>query len=138
MSIDADNADVVVNAGLACAADNRGMLAVFMFAHGRPKILRYLPPDAHSFSCGIMDIGAAYQTIEDNWTSLDGLAPMSFSEVEEMFAETTKVRLREDLIANIGTEIITLTTESTPEYDADPMMAEGRIEMMTTGREGTR
>ena len=137
MSIDADNEDVVVNAGLACAADNRGLLAAFMFDHGRPKILRYLPPDAQSFSCGIMDIGAAYQTIEDIWTSLDGLAPMSFSEVEEMFAETTKVRLREDLIANIGTEIITLTSESTPEFDDDPMMAIGMIEMMATGFAGT-
>jgi len=119
LSITADGDQVVMETNLGTSSENRGLFGSFVLDHASPRTLRYLPDSADSYACQAFDFGAVYRTIGDVWSSLDDIAPIAFEDVEIMFENATKVRLREDLIDHIDTEIIYLTDYAAAD-DLDP------------------
>ncbi len=86
-----------------------GLFGSFMVEQGEPKLLRMLPPSANQFYAGALDVNALYDSIGKVWTHLEPMLPMSFADFEALAAEELKVRLKEDLLAHVGTEILSLT-----------------------------
>lgn len=128
VSISADGEAAVFETNLRCSAGERGLFGSFILDHDAPKMLRYLPPSAEAFAVQAFDIGAIYKTIKTMWANFDDMVPMAFEDIEEMFAESTKVRLGEDLIDNIGTEVLYLVdpnVEDDMEQDAITAMFSG-------------
>ncbi|MFM1872719.1 MAG: hypothetical protein RL398_2141 [Planctomycetota bacterium] len=86
-----------------------GLLGVAMVDQAEPKLLRYLPPSAENFACGALDIGAMYRAVGEIWGGMEMLVEMSFEDFEAMAAEELKIRLKEDLIDHLGTEMLTIS-----------------------------
>lgn len=97
-----------VDMDLQFRGDNLGLLAAAVGEATAPKLLRYVPPGAESFSVAAFDLGALWQAVGKIWEGLGDQVPMSFADVQQQFAESMKVRLQEDLLGHLGKELLML------------------------------
>ena len=109
LQIGADGSQLVADFDLNLNDKDPGLLGMVMLDQGAPKLLRYVPANAEHFGASAFDLGALYKVASTIWTSLEGMTPMSFGDFEAMAAEELQVRLKEDLIDQIGTEILNIS-----------------------------
>jgi len=108
MSLAADGEHVTMEMSLTTKEGERGLMGMILLDQGAPKLLRFVPPSAEAFSSTPFDLGVLYRTVAKIWTDLGDAVPMSFADAEAAFTEATKVRLKEDLIDHIGTEMLSV------------------------------
>lgn len=108
MQLGAEDKRLAASASLTMNGGDRGLFGSMFVVQGQPKLLRYVPPAAEYFGVGGIDLGALYGTIAKVWTSLADVVPMSLGDAEAAFTEATKVRLKEDLLDHLGTEMLTI------------------------------
>lgn len=108
MQLGAADQRLAASVALSMNGGERGLLGTFLVAQGQPKLLRYVPPSAEYFGVGGIDLGALYTTVGKVWKSFGDAVPMTFDDVEAAFTEATKVRLKEDLLDHLGTELLTI------------------------------
>ena len=136
MSIAADGKHMAMEMELGTTGTDRGLLDVFLpkAGTGTPKLLKFVPSDVAAFTVGTLDLGALYSTIGKVWKAMEDEAPMSWSDAMAAFAENAKVRLKEDLIDHLGTEMLTVANPPAEGFDPDeagnPFAA---ISQMTAG-----
>ncbi|HEX6811658.1 MAG TPA: hypothetical protein VF384_08560 [Planctomycetota bacterium] len=84
----------------------RGMFGALMLDQARPKLLRLVPANSESFSVSAFDAGAVFQVVRSIWEHMGEMVPITFEKAMEAFTETTKVKLQEELLAHLGTEML--------------------------------
>jgi hypothetical protein len=108
MTLDADGKHVAGAATVEFGEGDRGIFAAMTGPTTAPKLLRYVPASSESFAVSVVRLGVIYDVVGKIWGELGDVVPMSFADVEASFAEAAKVRLKEDLIAHLGDEILML------------------------------
>lgn len=108
-----DFAVTAVGDRLACDAElhldgDVGLLGMFVGDASRPKLLRAVPAQADSFSVSVFDTGAIWRAVGRIAAAIGEQGPSSLEAIEASFAETTGVRLREDLLDHLGSETLVL------------------------------
>ncbi len=132
-----DGIDVAVGAeGLHAACDAtlhfndqpRGVWGMYgTGGHGALHLLNYVPTESDSWSVTEFHFGAVYDTLAAMWEEAGDAVPMSREAAEQAFAKAMKVRLKEDLIDHLGSEMMTAQENlgagdaSDDEDDADGM-----------------
>jgi hypothetical protein len=106
MTIDAEDSHLVATTDMTVDRENLGVFGLLMVDRGRPKLMRYVPPAAESWSTSGIDVGALLTTVAKIWGGLGEVAPMSYDDAMAAFTEAMKVRLREDLIDHIGNDLL--------------------------------
>lgn len=86
----------------------RGVLDMYPRTAIQPKLLGAVPASAESFSVSSFDLMALYNTLADVWTSMENFTPMTFDDMLDGFQNATKVHLKDDLLGQIGTEMLTV------------------------------
>ncbi len=128
MSIGADDQHATANVDLTLRDGEAGLFGA-MLVDEPPKLLRLVPPANDWFSVGHVDWNALYGTVTKLWDDLADVVPMSREDAEGAFAEAMKVRLHEDLIAHLGTEILSLQSHdpdaAAEDVEDDPLSAMG-------------
>ncbi len=114
LALGAEDKHVVGELDLTLGDGERGLLGMAMFEQGSPKLLRCVPASAESFSVRALDLGAAFRTIATIWGAMGDAVPMTFDQVQTAFTEATKVRLKEDLVDHLGTELLMVGDVETP------------------------
>ncbi len=109
LRVGADERQLVADFDLGLNDKEPGLFGMVMLDQATPKLLRYLPASAEHFSAMAFDVGAVYRVAKNVWTGLEGVVPMSFGDFESMATEELKVRLKEDLLDHVGTELLTIT-----------------------------
>lgn len=117
MSLDAEDKFAAIEAEMTLGDGDAGMWGAFLVPE-QPKMLRFVPANAEGFSIGHNDLNALYDVVKKLWTTLADQVPMSMDDAEAAFAESSKVRLKEDLLAHLGTEVLTLQSAN-EDPDAD-------------------
>ncbi len=123
MSVGAEEGHVAAEFSVALGSDATGLMSTVMFEH-QPKLLRLVPPGSEWFSITPFDLGAFYRTVANAWTDLGDAVPITFDEAMTSFTEAMKVRLDEDLIAHVGTEVL-MVEDVDPEADAEMSEEDG-------------
>ncbi|MBL9077425.1 MAG: hypothetical protein JNL08_07980 [Planctomycetes bacterium] len=119
LQLDADGPHMTLEFGADLRADAEGLWGTVMFAQ-TPRLLRFVPPSCDWFSTTPFDVGALFATVKRVWHGLGEDVPLSFDQAMQAFGEATKVRLEEDLIAHLGTEMLMVDdVEATTEAAAD-------------------
>lgn len=109
LSLGADGRYLAVDGSLALNDKSRGLLGLGLVpATGMPALARLLPAGIDNFSVGHVDFGAGYRALAEIWDSLGEQVPMRRADAEAAFAEQCKVRLKEDLLDHLGSEILVL------------------------------
>jgi hypothetical protein len=108
LTVDAQDELVAVDYELDLNGEERGLFGCLLFAQPQPELLRMLPGGADQFSIGAFDFGALWGVIEKLWRNLEDVVPMSFDQAMQEVTELLKVRLKEDLIDHLGTELMLL------------------------------
>lgn len=116
MSVDADQRHVVAEWEVSLRSDAEGLMQAFFTEH-RPQLLRLVPPGTELFSTTVFDVGGLWRGVRDIWQELGDGVPLAYDQAMQMFAEATKVRLDDDLIAHLGREMLMLD-DLDPEADA--------------------
>ena len=117
-SIGADGEHVAGDGIVRLAESRRGIFDV-MPAGVRPtKLAKLLPPDADSASVTAADLGALYRLVGRIWQEAEDSAPMTWDDAQTAFAEQMKVRLKEDLVDQLGNELLML--QEVDDAGADP------------------
>lgn len=128
VAVSADDQHATAEFSLTLGEGDAGLLGA-MLVDEQPKLLPLVPPASDWFGVGHMDWNAFYGTITKLWDELADVVPMSREDAEAAFAEATKVRLREDLIAHLGTEMLSLQSQRTgtdaDDVEDDPLSAIG-------------
>jgi len=109
LQIGAEDKHVATELNLSLTDGDTGMFGMMLLDQGMPKLLRYVPAASEHFSVSGFDLGALYRTAEKVWTGLGEVVPMSFADAQAAFVEEMKVRLKEDLLDHMGTEMMSLT-----------------------------
>lgn len=109
ISVDADDKHSTAEIAMTLGDGDAGLWRAVLVEE-QPKLLSLVPPACDWFSAGHTDWNAIYDTVTKVWDDLVDVVPMSREDAEAAFAETLKVRLREDLLAHVGTEMLTLTS----------------------------
>ena len=122
-SVDADGAHTNAAMQVAFGDGDLGFMGAMM-TQGRPKLLRFLPAGCEQFTAGHFDVNAFYKVARDVWNDLGDAVPLTVEDAEAAFAENLKVRLKEDLLAHCGTELLTL------QADVDEIAGEDDDEQM--------
>lgn len=122
MSIDAEDKVTTASFRIGFGEGELGFMAAMM-GQGQPKLLRYLPAGCEQFSAQHFDLNVFYDTAIGIWKDLGEAVPMTAEDGEAAFAETLKVRLKEDLLAHIGDEMLSFQNTVAPgnEEDEEPM-----------------
>jgi hypothetical protein len=125
--VGSDGEHAAAEARLSFNDKERGILAVLTPAtKAPPPTLAYVPVGADVFSITPVDLGALYRTITTVWDSMAEQVPMSRADAEAAFTEACKVRLKEDLLDHLGTELLVVDDDSVPAVpgeDEDPLAA---------------
>lgn len=108
VKLGADGKHVFLETNLITNDQEQGLFGALMSNQGEPKLTRFLPPNTEGFSAHALDLSVLRSTAEKFWTLLGDEVPMTFADMEQNFAEQTKVRLHEDLLAHVGTEMMTI------------------------------
>jgi hypothetical protein len=121
MSIAADGKHMAMEMELGTTGAERGLLDVLLpkAGTGTPKLVKFVPSDAAAFSVGTLDLGALYSTIAKVWKGIEDEAPMTWSDAMAAFSENAKVRLKEDLIDHLGSEMMTISNPPAEGFDPD-------------------
>ena len=122
MSLGAEDQHVAAEFAVTLSGDATGLMGAVMLEQ-QPKLLRLVPPGSEWFSITPFDVGALYRTLATAWTDLGDVVPITFDEAMKSFTEAMKVRLDEDLIAHVGTEV--LMVEDLTEIDEDVSEEDG-------------
>lgn len=102
--------------------DGRGVFNLMAKSKQPPKLLNAVPPNSEAFSVSSIDISALFRTFRDVWSTLGEFAPMTFQEALDIATEATKVRLKEDLLDNLGNEFLSIQdVEGLKNMDPDDM-----------------
>ncbi len=109
MQIGAEGALVRSDLEISFGKADLGLFGALIVDQKEPKLLRYLPPSADAYSITAFDLGALYRTVGKIWDGLGDQVPMTFADFESMCAQELTVRLAEDLIAHVGTEMLSIT-----------------------------
>lgn len=127
MSVGAEGSHAAADVTIAFNGQDRGMFGAFTTGKGAPKLLRYVPADADTFSVAPVDFGTLFTSARKVWQTLEGQAPMTWDEAMDKVKEELKVRLKEDLIDHLGGELLTLqdaeASTAASAGDEDPMAA---------------
>jgi len=128
MSLDAEGKHVAGDLSVQMNGNERGLMAMITGGTSAPKLLRLVPPGAESFSVSQLALAPLYDMVGKMWGEFEELAGMDWSEAQTAFAESMKVRLKEDLIDHLGTEMLSLAdlaaqAEAMAEEDEDNPLA---------------
>ena len=116
---------------IGLTASDRGLLDVFPQTSEPPSLLAAVPAGCESFSISTVDLGRIYTAIQDAWRLFEDEAPMTFDDALQMFAEATKIRLKEDLLDHLGNELLivqdaeSLESADFSDYEDDPVAMVG-------------
>jgi hypothetical protein len=111
MSIAAEGEGVQVDAELGLAGE-LGLLGAFVSDQPSLKLLRAVPDDVENFNLGTFDAKVLFETIAKAWKLMGDEAPMSWDDAMAAASETTKVRLKEDVIDHLGAQVLMLNPTS--------------------------
>lgn len=106
MTVDAEDTHVTGEFRLGMGTKERGILAAFVQSQQKPRLLGSVPANAEAWSVSATSLVPVFDTARTIWTGLEGFVPMSFGDVMDAFTEATKVRLKEDLIDQLGAEML--------------------------------
>lgn len=109
MSIDAVDKQAAIDAEVSFAGDP-GYFGAFL-VDKPPTMTRFVPANANWFGLSHVDLNVAYSVVRKIWDQLAGQVPMSVEDAEAAFADSCKVRLKEDLLAHVGTEMLSVQAE---------------------------
>lgn len=118
MTVDADDKHSNSSLQIAMGEGDLGILGAMMIDKP-PKLLRYLPAGCEQFGSSHMDVHGLYKTVMDIWREFGDEVPLSAASVEKAFADGTKVRLDEDLLAHLGDEMLMMQDPSLEWLDAE-------------------
>ncbi|MBL8728410.1 MAG: hypothetical protein JNM25_08275 [Planctomycetes bacterium] len=139
MSVAADDQHATAEFALTLGDADPGIFGA-MLVDEQPRLLSLVPPTNDWFSVGHVDWNAIYGTLTQLWDELADLVPMSREDAEGAFADAMKVRLREDLFAHLGTEMLSLQAydpnAADEDLDEDPMSALGQLCFVVALRNG--
>jgi hypothetical protein len=139
MSVAADDQHATAEFGFTLGTGEPGFFGA-MLVDEQPKLLRLVPPASDWFGVSHVDWNALYGTLAKLWDDLADAVPMSREDAEGAFAEAMKVRLREDLIAHLGTDLLTLQTydpdAAAEDLEDDPLAAMGSSCFVVSLRNG--
>lgn len=123
LSLGAEGRHTAATISVALNDRPRGLLGVYGVAAdaGRPRLLDYVPANAHSFSVSPFRIEAIYHTLAAIWDELGPMLPMTREAGEQALAEAIRVRLKEDLLDHVGGEILVLQGEPAEAKDFDTL-----------------
>ncbi|HEU4418531.1 MAG TPA: hypothetical protein VFT55_06300 [Planctomycetota bacterium] len=108
LALGAEDKHVVSEFHLSLGDGERGLFSTVMLDQARPKLLRWVPGNSEAFSVGAFDAGALFAVVKSIWELMGDDVPITFEKAMEAFTEATKVRLEEELIAHLGTEMMTV------------------------------
>lgn len=139
MSVAADDQHATAQFGLTLTDATPGIFGA-MLVDEQPKLLGLVPPANDWFGISHVDWNAIYTTVAKLWDNLGDEVPMSREDAEAAFAEAMKVRLHEDLLAHLGTEMLTLQTydpdAAAEDVEDDPLSAMGSSCFVLALRDG--
>jgi hypothetical protein len=125
--VGSDGEHAAVEMRLSFNDKERGLLAALTPAIKPPPVtMGYVPTGAEVFSITPLDFGALYRTIAGVWDQVEDQVPMPRRDAEAAFAEACKVRLKEDLLDHVGTELLVVGDDvppDEPDEDADDPFA---------------
>jgi len=121
MSLDADGQHVVGEWSLGLKGSQRGLFDMIPRDVGQLKMLSSVPASVDSFSVSAMDVSAIFKTIEGVWGELEDMVPITWDDAMAAFTEGTKVRLKEDLLAHLGKEMLVVQDTSAMSLDAEDL-----------------
>lgn len=106
LQLGADGADMTTELKIDTTGKDLGMLGMTMLDQGTPKLLRYVPANAENFGITPFDFGAIYSSVANMWGELEEVVPMTFEDAIAEVTDFLKVRLKEDLLDHMGTEML--------------------------------
>jgi len=107
-ALGAEDKHVVSELKLTVGDGERGLFGALMLDQARPKLLRSVPANSESFSVGAFDAGVLFAVVKSIWEHMGDNVPITFDKAMDEFAEATKVRLQEELLAHLGTEMMSV------------------------------
>ncbi len=121
LSIDATDKRTIVEMEMNLSDGDPGLFGA-MLVQEQPKMLRLVPANSEAFNVSHANLGAVYSVVAKVWEQFGDQAPMTMEDAEAAFAEACKVRLKEDLLAHLGSEVVTLQShdEVDPDAEQDP------------------
>ncbi|MCU0866596.1 MAG: hypothetical protein MUC36_22655 [Planctomycetes bacterium] len=130
MTIDAEGKHLAGDLSVQMNGNERGLIAMVAGGTTAPKLLRLVPPGSESFSVSTFALAPLYETVGKLWGEFEEAAGMDWNEAQTAFAESMKVRLKEDLVDHLGTEMLSLAdlaaqAEAMDPDEDDPMAAIG-------------
>lgn len=106
MSVDAEDSHVAGEFRIGMGKNERGILDAFVQSQQKPRLLGSVPANAEAWSVSAISLVPVFDTVRTVWTGLEGFVPLSFADLMDSFTEATKVRLKEDLIDQLGAEML--------------------------------
>jgi hypothetical protein len=108
-ALGADGKYTAVDLRIGFNGKDRGLFGIYGSGKlGKPKLMALVPATADHFAVSAFDTSALYRTLAGIWDELGGVVPLSREDAEAAFAEACKVRLKEDLVDNIGGEMLAI------------------------------
>lgn len=97
---------VTLETNLGTRGRTTGLFGAWFADAKQPALLRYVPPSVSSFSVSSLDFGAVVRAV----TAIAelGEGKQALAEMEAAFREKTRIRLREDLLDLLGSEVMLL------------------------------
>jgi hypothetical protein len=108
MTLDAEGKHVAGELSLQMNGNERGIMAMITGGTTAPKLLRLVPPGSETFSVSQLALAPLYDMVGKMWGEFEEAAGMDWSEAQTAFAESMKVRLKEDIIDHLGNELLSL------------------------------
>ena len=125
-SLRPDGKSIAGSMHLGMKKEGRGMFNMMSRGNQQQKLLTSVPANSDAFSVSAVDLKVFYKTASELWSTMEDMVPMSFDDAMGTFTEATKVRLKEDLIDQLGNEIMTvqdveaLTSDAAIDIEEDP------------------
>jgi len=118
LSIDAEEKVTVSSFQIGFGEGDLGFMGATM-GQGRPKLLRWLPAGCELFSAQHFDLNVFYDTAIGIWKDLGDAVPLTAEDAEGAAADYLKVRVKEDLLAHLGDEMMSLQTAAVANDEED-------------------
>lgn len=106
--VGAEGQRVVVDMSLSLGAGPRGILGVISSEPVDRRLLRLVPADAEAFNVGAFPVGKFVDWIGSIVDEMSPVIGVDWKGAQDAFAEECKVRLVEDLVAHVGSSLLTL------------------------------
>lgn len=119
MTARAGGEHVIVDVDLRLGEGEKGLLgAMTEVKGGEPALLDIVPLQREVWSVSKLEIGVLYEAIMKVFESLADVTGQSREDLEGVFTETFRVRLKEDLIDHLGGELLSTGSNSPPADEA--------------------